>query len=301
MSERVVPSRRKAALLRGIRRMHLYCGLVMLPWVLLYAVSGLLFNHPALSGSEGTHRFERDDIPSEIAARFPDATVATDHLVRALRQARPEHTIEVQRQPAPAFTGSLRARGKLPDAKVGLFLGMETGNGVVRVTAVEPEITPPALQQLEALEVDGLGPEVFEGIARDLTTQMAPDTTELSLSSAPTLRFVARIDGDDWVLEFDPKAQTLAAEPVDASSRTTWARVLARLHMTHAYPSSFGAAWIHALIVDLTIACLLLWCLTGLVMWWQLRRLRRIGWVWLLSGLAATTWLLVLVWPSLTG
>ena len=62
-----------------------------------------------------------------------------------------------------------------------------------------------------------------------------------------------------------------------------------------------GFLWIHALIVDLTIMCLVLWCMTGLVMWWQLRRLRRIGWVVMLSGLVASVWLLVLVWPSMTG
>lgn len=37
----------KAQMMKVLRRTHLYLGLFMAPWILLYAVSGFIFNHPS--------------------------------------------------------------------------------------------------------------------------------------------------------------------------------------------------------------------------------------------------------------
>ena len=39
-----VPSRGK--LVKAVRRVHLYFGLFLVPWVMLYGFTALLFNHP---------------------------------------------------------------------------------------------------------------------------------------------------------------------------------------------------------------------------------------------------------------
>jgi hypothetical protein len=36
----------KTGLMKLLRRTHLYFGLFMAPWILLYGVSGFMFNHP---------------------------------------------------------------------------------------------------------------------------------------------------------------------------------------------------------------------------------------------------------------
>lgn len=292
---------RRTTILRWIRRLHLYCGLAMLPWVLLYAVSGFLFNHPAISSKPGVHRFTKEQLPPSILAPMPDPAAAAAAMTEQLRQHATEATIEPRAEPAPSYSGSLSARGTQQDQQLSVFLSLKTGNGSVRLTPVEPEPVPDALASLEEISVDSLDPAVFEGIARALAQQHVGEPTELTLSRAPKLRFGLTIDDEPWILTFDPKARTLEYERADVEPEVRLARVLARLHMTHVYPASFGVPWIHALVVDLTIICLVLWCMTGLVMWWQLRRLRRIGWVVMLSGLVASVWLLVLVWPSMTG
>ncbi|MGC4005669.1 MAG: PepSY domain-containing protein [Pirellulales bacterium] len=62
-----------------IRRIHLYSGLLLLPWVFLYGVTGFLFNHPTFFASSDTIFFspgetvgtpiERLPKPEETAAR----------------------------------------------------------------------------------------------------------------------------------------------------------------------------------------------------------------------------------------
>ncbi|MEM9456742.1 MAG: PepSY domain-containing protein [Myxococcota bacterium] len=299
--ERFVSPARRATILRWIRRLHLYCGLAMLPWVLLYAVSGFLFNHPAVSSKPGIHRFTKQQLPPSILAPMPDPAAAAAAATEQLRLHATEATIEPRAEPAPSYVGSLSARGKQQEQELSVFLSTKTGNGSVRLSPAELEPVPDALASLEEISVDSLDPAVFEGIARAIAQQYVGEPTELSLSRAPKLRFGLTIDGEPWILTFNPKARTLEYERADIEPEVRLPRVLARLHMTHVYPASFGVAWIHALIVDLTIFCLVLWCVTGLVMWWQLRRLRRIGWVIMLSGLVASVWLLVLVWPSMIG
>ena len=52
---------------------------------------------------------------------------------------------------------------------------------------------------------------------------------------------------------------------------------LQNLHTLHAYPGVYGARWIWSLLVDIMGAAMFVWGLTGIVMWWKLRRLRDMG------------------------
>jgi hypothetical protein len=50
-----------------------------------------------------------------------------------------------------------------------------------------------------------------------------------------------------------------------------------RLHTAHGYPSEFGARWIWAIAVDVMFLCMVGWGVTGLLMWWQMKNVRKIG------------------------
>ena len=53
--------------------------------------------------------------------------------------------------------------------------------------------------------------------------------------------------------------------------------LLSKLHTTHHYPVHFGVTWLWALLADLTGLTLVLWALTGLFMWWQMKPTRLLG------------------------
>jgi len=48
-----------------VRRTHLYLGLFLFPWAILYGVTGFLFNHPTLFADAPTTHFSRADIDDE--------------------------------------------------------------------------------------------------------------------------------------------------------------------------------------------------------------------------------------------
>lgn len=65
-------------------------------------------------------------------------------------------------------------------------------------------------------------------------------------------------------------------------------RYFLRLHTAHGYPDSINSRWIWAVIVDVMFVCMVGWAATGVIMWHQMKHLRRIGWVVLSASLVAS-------------
>src|SRR5262249_60112738 len=68
-------------------------------------------------------------------------------------------------------------------------------------------------------------------------------------------------------------------------------RFLTRLHITRGYPPSPGVRWFWALSVGLVSLAMVFWVASGLVMWWQLKAVRRTGLAVVVMSAAAAVWL----------
>src|SRR5690606_6840809 len=94
----------------------------------------------------------------------------------------------------------------------------------------------------------------------------------------PELRFQVRDDrGDSWNVVYDLGTGLLDGRPTQEVSSTPTIELLESLHKQHHYPPSFAASSVWALFADLTAITLLFWCLSGLLMWWQMKKLRWVG------------------------
>lgn len=281
-----------------IRRAHLYAGLALLPWVLLYAASGMLFNHPDWSARPGgPQRFVLADLdtPGEDATVL-DASAAAAAVLRTLGT-----TADVVDRPAPVLRRSLRAKssgleGSGSADELSVRFPSRRGSWGKRVNA-QPR-TPPSLAGVSTIEVPDHNAASWQSFADAIATEVRGRPTTLKLSHTPTVRFHAQIDGERWQVDYDANTGEVAFEAL-ADREVHLPRLLARLHMTHVYPDTLGVSWLHALLVDLSALCLVLWCITGVFMWWQMRRLRRVGWLVLGSGLLFAVLILTEVIPAL--
>lgn len=270
--------------------MHLYCGLALVPWVLLYAVSGMLFNHPDWSApGRGPTRFTLSELEAVGSAEVLDAQAAALAVAAALGDG-----VELEASPPPRLRSRLHA--KRTDGSDELWLRFPSRRGSWGTRIETTPRVPATLGDIGHVDVPNHDAAAWQSFADAVASRVegAPATTELD--RAPTLRFHARIDGETWEVDYDPKSGDVSFEAV-ADREVRLPRLLARLHMTHVYPDTLGVAWLHALIVDLTALCLVMWCLTGLFMWWQMRKVRVIGWVVIASGLVLTLALLIEVIP----
>ena len=72
-----------------------------------------------------------------------------------------------------------------------------------------------------------------------------------------------------------------------------WRRYLLRLHMAHGYPVQQNARWYWAIAVDAMFATMVFWGLSGVLMWWQIKRTRLWGILCLVVSSVAATWLAI--------
>src|SRR5262245_33925407 len=54
-----------------VRRIHLYSGLFMFPWVMLYGITALLFNHPGAFPDRVQHVLTREDFVATPLEQLP--------------------------------------------------------------------------------------------------------------------------------------------------------------------------------------------------------------------------------------
>src|ERR1043165_7961536 len=85
------PRRRsfRTRLMTVLRRAHLYAGLFLLPWVVLYAVTAFLFNHPTAFSDQPYVSFGRSALAGAPMESPPGAADVAAQVVAAL-QARAE-------------------------------------------------------------------------------------------------------------------------------------------------------------------------------------------------------------------
>ena len=260
-----------------LRRVHLYSGLFLVPFVVLYGVTGYLFNHPeAFSDSE--RRAVEPSLLAEVGPAPRSATVLAGEMAAALNAEGATRFAVVD--------GSAELRGRYvfrrrdDDRLSSLVLNADCTEGELVVRRISAQRSPDRTHRDVGRQAAEAQLDLMKGIANRLFDRLEVAGRGLSVRSAPDVEFVleegaqrklaARLDLRSG--EFD-----LAESDDEAREELTVRRFLTRLHSTHTYPDELGARWWWSLLVDVMAAAMALWGLTGLVMWWQIKSLRRLG------------------------
>lgn len=259
------------------RRVHLYLGLALLPWALLYGVTAILFNHPTLLADAQVTTLAAPGLsfpaPESLAAALVAEVAATTTHALALQpgSAAWEHD-PFWRFSAPgaehavSHTGpeavSLRtsSRPAPPPDPLAAQPGLTSG---------QAELAAATALVTSLVRAQGLEP----GRVRELT---------------PELELTLIVDGQPCAARYDLREGKLTCRPPGAARQLSWRAFLTRLHTTHGYPSQAGARLGWVLVADLMGGALVMWALTGLLMWMPMRGALR-GWGLLALGLGAAT------------
>lgn len=274
------PRRTRLPWMLWTRRVHLYSGLFLLPWAALYGVTALLFNHPAWFSPTTSTQLERSvPLPqaeplaaallAEVAAN-PSFSGRSIALVPG--SARWEHAI------------AWRVAGDAADHT----LIVEPGQPGATLRSA-PKGPPPGPDALAGTR-SKLGPRAFEATTAavgSLAAELALGPGRPTPRSVPDLEMLVEIDGEPHLVRHDLQSGTVVARAADAARPPAWRAFLLRLHLTHGYPSEVNARWLWALASDAMGVSLLVWAASGVLMWLQMRGLRRPGLLALGLGLAS--------------
>ena len=292
-NERSRPSRPRVRLplTRWVRRAHLYLGLLLVPWVFLFGVTALSFNHPTLGRGLETRTITAEDLatlsafeprdPEDLAARVSGQLGHGEYALVSGSARFSGWPMFVR--PAPGGTevvlvhlegktATLTRRPTKPEAKQVDFAGQEVDVPGFDLESIAQELSP--LHQ--NLGIETLGP-----------LRPHPEVH-------PELRFVIEDQkGTRSHVVFDLSTKTADGVPASAAQSRSFIEVLEALHTQHHYPVHRDITFFWALFADLLAATLIFWALSGLVMWWQLKKLRLYGSITLAIALALASLVMV--------
>ena len=333
------PKKLSSRLTMYTRRIHLFSGLFMLPWVLLYGFTALLFNHPSYLASSDT-QIEYFTLPAAAAKKMPLA----DDLAKAAVESATENlkandirqTIQLAESPKATFTRQISGSVENDERSVSVILNLNNGKGYLRnrtkkvsdgkrSESGEMKTSKKLEDQLElSLSQDPLAQ--FRVCTKDLLAPYEMESEQLNPRSMPNVEFDAVVDGelvrmrlsqkrsrgrrpsgpldgsDSSGAKMNPVYESalsiVGQAPRDLSARS----FLLRLHMAHGYGVQVNSRWFWAVAVDLMFASMCFWGLSGVVMWWQIKRTRKLGITILVASAIVATWLAIgMHWQIVNG
>ena len=284
--------------LKWVRRTHLYTGLLLLPWALLFGASGMLFNHGAwLSNNVRVEKLPPETVEEALGLERLDPQAVAAAVVAQLnaRQgSEGESGLRLVQPSSATISGSLRFDARSDGATHSIQVSPVNGTAKI-TTRAEPDRKAPDsasfMEQpmtLAAAELD-VDPEDVGALLEAAGIQEA-SVPEPNARSSPRLLFkVSDGEGRVWNTGYDLSTGEFSGRAADEPAPMDARSVMTRLHKVHHYPDSVGPRWFWTLAADATGATLVFWGISGLFMWWQLKPTRAAGILGLgFAGLLAT-------------
>ena len=291
--------RRFNAIMRPVRRVHMYLGLFMLPWMLVYGVSALLFNHPDLLADPRVVTIGPADVASTPLASIPTASDLAGQIVAEM------NGVGFKDDTGRAMTFTLADPGRARFDNWFLFdvdadglrhrvrVDPATGTGVIRIQQPRPEKTLAPFTVLSGLRLDEpIVDRMSEGVSAVARSKGVAVEEPAVLRGRASIEFEVSDGERSWLVTYDLRRGSLTGRPADVSPRPASLRkFLTDLHSAHAYPPSRSVRWAWALLVDAMAIVMILWAASGLLMWWQMKPVRLLGGATLLACVVVAIWL----------
>jgi len=264
---------------------------VLLPWLMFFGASGLLFNHPNLGEQVSAFRLGPERM-QELTGLTPwDLHAAAGSVVSKLNANAGKQAYELDSEFAARLNGLLVLKAPAPNGQHLLLFNPERAVGIVATRTARPEGDPApfatAHLDLPQYSLDELEGKLSELLAKTGTPSPSPLKGEPKLS--PTLELRLRDQrGALWNVSYAVGTGKVSGRRADQLPSLGVSQLFSLLHTTHHFPMGLGARWFWALFQDLLGLAMVFWGLSGLIMWWQLKATRIVGAVSLISALAIT-------------
>lgn len=277
------PGQRRARgrALRLVRRVHLYAGLVLTPWLMFFGLSGMLFNHPNIGEEVRGRRVSAEDLRALSDLQPWNTDAAARSVLKAINESgQPGGPYRLDPGFQSTFSGYAVLNAPAPDGGYMLILDVATASGVLvhKKARKSPDgSTFPRLKlpippfSSERLEQHTEGLLAARGLPHERDLRAHPKI-------APELRLrVLDTKGVAWNLSYATRDGELTGRRADRFPNLGVTQILGDMHKTHHFTLDLGATWFWALFEDLLGTAMVLWAVTGLVMWWQMKRTRIAG------------------------
>ena len=231
------PLRRRV--MHVVRRGHMYLGLFLLPWAILYGVTGFLFNHPTAFSDQPTASFGRSELVGTPMENPPPPAEVAEQVVSALK-ARANPPVEyrlVQPEKAKYTREFAFATVKADDCEVSVLIDVTGKGGTVRSRNL-PAGPLAAIEKAPFATADGLkngATKGEKGAVRSARTRQLDSplhervkaaipvilertgfpSGEVTVTSVPDVSFHMADAEKTWVVTFNAMTGTVNGKPAD--------------------------------------------------------------------------------------
>jgi len=253
------------------RRVHLYAGLIMIPYIFIFGISGFLFNHPTLLIDRSVTSFELNE-QDGFQSLFPNsnqlAASLTDSIVNSGLISNP--TIENVKYNRTMILRNLndvadyRIQVDIPTSKVQQMTLPDFAENTTIARGkynlginINPDQLFTRVDHL--LHTQGIEP----GISR---VQRIPDLIFDLTSEDAEYRVSYNLTNGNYRIN-------------DLSKRKFKINYfLVNIHQEHGYPvSGFSVKWLWVFFADTLSILMIVWAISGIVMWYKMKKLFTIG------------------------
>jgi hypothetical protein len=275
-----VESRRRIrynAALKLLRRTHLFAGLFMTPWVFLYGVTGFLFNHPDVFSDRAVRTADRPAITGTALEGFPTAPELADRVVAALNERAGASAFRLVNRESAAYSRTLFLTATGRDGEHSVRFDPDTGEAFIRSTAPARTAAAPWTGGTSVRLDNAPRDRLAAGIPA-LLARLGLEADATAVHNPPDLLCTVEQGGQTWRVAYNLQTGVLSARPAnDQASQLSTRRFLTGLHLAFTYPSRRDARWFWAVAVDAMFVAMVFWGISGILMWWQMKKLRNWG------------------------
>lgn len=275
-----------------VRRLHLYAGLFLLPWVFMYGVTGAMFNHQWLLPEVAMRAVETEQLVDTPLASFPTAEELAQQVVESLQSSAPDTTISLATNHGAEFNNNVILEVRASGAKHAVHIDPVRQSANV---VLHPENEEPLQPLLEEISNITLASDPYT-LAREAVPQiMAEAGIDASPSVKPMgwckLNFLADVNGEPARVTYVLRDGHVDVTRYQGEDGMSPRQFFMRLHTSHGQPPHWNARMFWSVALDTMAIAMVTWALTGLVMWWQIKRTRLIGGIVIALSWVTAAWM----------
>lgn len=275
-----------------LRRIHLYAGLFLLPWVFLYGITGAMYNHYGLLPEASIQSISAEELQASSLKQIPEPVAFAKQVLDALELAVPDTSFELIEEQQPEFANEIIVEIKDGEKKYDVHIDPVQKSSWVATHTGKRETLEPLLRGVSNLQLDPNPYAAAKAAVPDILNAVGIETDKNPKPIGwSKLNFLANVDGQPARITYVLRDGHIDVTRYEGQDGMSVREFFMRMHTTHGQPPHWNGRRWWSLIVDAMAIAMVSWGLTGLIMWWQIKRTRLIGGIVLLCSLATAAFL----------
>ncbi|TWU04945.1 hypothetical protein Pla52n_29900 [Stieleria varia] len=260
------------------RRVHLYAGLFLLPWVFLYGITGAMFNHQGLFPEGQTISIPQAVVAGSAMSDFPSPDVLAQQVADAIERTGENVSVTIHDKSEAKFTNNIMFEVTAMGQRHVLHVSPHNHESYL-VQFPEPTSKPTNLvADLKRVRLAEDPQDIAFRAAIHMLQETGIESDDMLKPHGWTkLNFLASVNGKPARVTYVLKDGHVDVTSYNGSTGMSRRGFFMRLHTSHGQSPSWTARLVWSLFVDTMAFAMVAWGLTGLLMWWQIKRVRVIG------------------------